>query len=125
MALSVEILAYCQSEKVKAGLIWMSQGMLQFQGRPAARPGAAEELALSILAMLRDDIQLGWRLTGEEAWQRADEHVQRAVAMIHSGVAHDAPWHLTLALRRITALGEAAHARLEGEASNRSGGGGT
>jgi hypothetical protein len=112
MPLAPDILTYTQSEKVKAGLIWLSQGMLQFQADCPTRPGAAERLALSILGMIRDEVQLGWRLSREEAWQRAETHLQRAAAMIHSGVAHDAPWHLTLAMRQVTAVGEAAHKRL-------------
>jgi hypothetical protein len=113
MPLPPDILAYSQSEKVKAGLIWLSQGMLQFHDDPPARPAGAEKLALSILAMIRDEVQLGWQLTHETAWQQADSHLQRAATMIHSGVAHDAPWHLTLALRQITAAGRAAHQRVE------------
>lgn len=112
MPLATDILVYTQSEKVKAGLIWLSQGLLQFQGQAPARPAAAEQLALSILEMVRDEVQLGWRLTGEEGWRQADGHLQRAAAMIHSGVAHDAPWHLTLALRQVTDIGQAAHRRL-------------
>ncbi|MDJ0781983.1 MAG: hypothetical protein QNJ22_08420 [Desulfosarcinaceae bacterium] len=112
MTLAPDILAYTQSEKVKAGLIWLSQGLLQFPDASAPRQRAAETLSLSILAMIRDEVQLGWRLTREIAWQKADEHLQQAAAMIHSGVAHDAPWHLTLALRHITAVGQAAHRRL-------------
>ena len=112
MPLPPDILAYAQSEKVKAGLIWLSQGMLQFQGEPPARPAAAEKLALSILAMIRDEVQLGWRLTREVSWRQADQHLQQAATMIHSGVAHDAPWHLTLAVRQVTAAGRAAHRRL-------------
>jgi hypothetical protein len=114
MPLEPDILAYVQCEKVKAGLIWLSQGMLQFENQPPARPAAAEKLALSILAMIRDEVQLGWRLTGEARWQKADGHLQQAATMIRSGVAHDAPWHFTLALRQITALGQAALRRLMG-----------
>jgi hypothetical protein len=112
MPLEPDILAYVQCEKVKAGLIWLSQGMLQFDNQPPNRPAAAEKLALSILTMMRDEVQLGRRLTGEARWQKADAHLQQAATMIRSGVAHDAPWHLTLALRQITALGQAAHRRL-------------
>ena len=115
MPLEPDILAYTQCEKVKAGLIWLSQGMLPFKDQLPARPAAAEQLVLSILAMIRDEVHLGWRLTGEAGWRQADGHLQQAVTMIRSGVAHDAPWHLTLALRQITALGQAAHRRLSGE----------
>jgi len=121
MSLAADILAYTQCEKVRAGLIWLSQGMLQFQGVAPARPVAAEKLALSILAMIRDEVQLGWRLTREAAWRQADSHLQQAAAMIHSGVAHDAPWHLTLALRQVTGLGQAAYRRLEGGATDEPG----
>jgi hypothetical protein len=113
MTLAPDILAYTQSEKVKAGLIWLSQALLQFDDKTPSRSSAAEKLALSILTMIRDEVQLGWRLSGEEAWLQAEAHLQRAAAMIHSGVAHDAPWHLTLALRKVTALGQATHRRLE------------
>jgi hypothetical protein len=121
MPLKPDILAYAQCEKVKAGLIWLSQGMLPFRDQLRTRPVAAEQLALSILAMIRDEVHLGWRLTGEEGWRQADGHLKQAATMIHSGVAHDAPWHLTLALRRITALGQAAHCRLEGKAPTSTG----
>lgn len=117
MAIPASILAYTQCEKVKAGLIWLSQAMLQFQGQPPAKPAAAERLALALLEMVRDEVQLGWRLTREEGWQRADAHLKQAAAMIHSGAAYDAPWHLTLALRQITSLGQAAYQRLEREGS--------
>jgi ABC-type taurine transport system ATPase subunit len=113
MAIAPEILVYVQSEKAKAGLIWLSQGLLQFQGRPPTQPAAAENLALSILEMVRDEVQLGWRLTRDAAWQRADSHLQQAAVMLRSGAAHDAPWHLTLALRQVTGLGRAAHRRLD------------
>lgn len=113
MAIAPEILVYAQSEKVKAGLIWLSQGLLQFQGQPAARPAAAENLALVILEMVRDEVQLGWRLTRDKAWQRADHHLQQAAVMLRSGAAHDAPWHLTLALRQITDIGRTAHRHLD------------
>lgn len=113
MTLAPEILVYVQSEKAKAGLIWLSQGLLQFQGQPPRRPAAAENLALAILEMVRDEIQLGWRLSHDEAWQRADGHLQQAAVMLRSGAGHDAPWHLTLALRQIAGLGRAAHRRLD------------
>ena len=116
MALAPDILIYVQSEKAKAGIIWLSQGLLQFQGQPPARPGPAENLALAILEMVRDEVQLGWRLTRDGGWRRADGHLQQAAVMLRSGAAHDAPWHLTLALREITGLGHSAHRRLESQA---------
>jgi hypothetical protein len=97
MPLEPDILAYVQCEKVKAGLIWLSQGMLQLEDQLPARPTAVENLALSMLSMIRDEVQLGWGLTGEAGWRKADGHLQQAATMIRSGVAHDAPWHLTLA----------------------------
>lgn len=115
MALAPEILIYVQSEKARAGLIWLSQGLLQLQGQPPARPGAAESLALALLEMVRDEVQLGWRLSRHVGWQRADGHLRQAAVMLRSGAGHDAPWHLTLALREVTGLGRVAHRRLDAD----------
>lgn len=97
--------AYAQSEKVKSGLIWISQVADQV----AAVDGPGRQQGLTLLKILAhlvaDESDLAGRITGEKEWYEVGKKINMALVMIDSGVPQETAFHLTRALTRVTRLG--------------------
>lgn len=109
------ILALSQSEKIKAGLIWVSQAIEMITGLPEQNREGAEKLVIALVGMVSSEIQLGRQIAPHDGWEAALKHINTATVMLHSHVVHDAPFHLSRALSQVTNVGQAAMTRL-GEA---------
>ncbi len=101
-------MAFSQSEKVKAGLIWISSALEVLVALPESDKIGAEKMIKLIIGMLADEVRLAGKLLSEEHWAEADKHIDKAMVMINSGVAHDAGFHLTRALSQVTTIGQRA-----------------
>lgn len=102
------VTAFSQSEKIKAGLIWTSSAMEVLVALPEPDKVGAEKMIKLIIGMLADEVRLAEKLTSEDHWTEAGKHIDKALVMINSGVAHDAGFHLTRALSQVTTIGQRA-----------------
>jgi hypothetical protein len=100
------IMAFCQSEKIKAGLIWTSQTSELLLGLPEEQKKGAEKTIHVLLNMVFQEVHLAKALARHEAWSEAEPHIEKALIMISSGVGHEANVHLSKALSKITNIGQ-------------------
>ncbi|MCP4112389.1 MAG: hypothetical protein GY749_43840 [Desulfobacteraceae bacterium] len=114
MKIQKPITAFSQSEKIKSGLIWISQGIEITNGLPEKeRQGA--KIIHSLLSMIASEIHLARSLAQDELWNNAEKDIHMATVMINSGVAHEAVFHLTQALTHVTTIGQRSLAFLKQE----------
>jgi hypothetical protein len=107
------IIAFCQSEKIKAGLIWTSQNIELLQGLPEEQKKGAERVIHTLLSMVFHEVNLAKGLARHEAWGEAESHIERALTMINSGVGYEAGVHLSKALSKITNIAQQSMSLLE------------
>jgi hypothetical protein len=100
------VAAFSQSEKIKAGLIWVSQIVEHLQGLPGEQRKGGEKLTRILLGMVAQEMALAKALTRIEYWQEAESHIEKAVVMIESGVAEEALLHLSRALSKVTNIAQ-------------------
>ena len=106
------ILAFSQSEKIKAGLIWASQTIEMVMGLPDQNKPGAEQVISVLVSMVANEIHLGMKIAPHEHWEAALKHINNAIVMLNSNVIHDAPYHLSKALSHVTSIGQTAMTRL-------------
>ena len=106
------ILAFSQSEKIKAGLIWTSQTIEMVMGLPEQNKPGAEQIITALVSMVANEIHLGMKIAPHEHWQAALKHINNAIVMLNSKVIHDAPFHLSKALSHVTSIGQTAMTHL-------------
>ena len=106
------ILAFSQSEKIKAGLIWTSQTIEMVMGLPDQNKPGAEQIISALVSMVANEIHLGMKIAPHEHWEAALKHINNAIVMLNSNVIHDAPYHLSKALSHVTSIGQTAMTRL-------------
>jgi hypothetical protein len=100
------ILAFSQSEKIKAGIIWISQALELLARFPEKNRKSAERLAHVFLNLMLRDVHIAGRVTGELEWQEAEKNIDLALVMLDSGVAQESTYHLTRALSSVTDIGQ-------------------
>jgi len=99
------ILAFSQSEKIKAGLIWISQALESLQGVHGAERKGGETILNVMLQMVGQETGLARHVVGSEIWEEIDSHIEKAAGMVSSGVGQEATIHLSRALSRVTNVG--------------------
>jgi hypothetical protein len=99
------IITFSQSEKIKSGLIWVSQALQLLNGLQETEKRGAETVAKAILDMIVHEIQLGKNASGDVSWDVVLRHIDKAMVMINSGVAVEAVVHLTQGLSQVTSIG--------------------
>ena len=105
MEISRAIMAFSQSEKIKAGLIWTSQVIELLRGVPEAEKKGVEGVAGALIGMLAQEVSLAKTVAGQENWDEISAYIDRAGVMIQSGVAQEAVPHISQALSRATTIG--------------------
>jgi hypothetical protein len=96
------IMAFSQSEKIKAGLIWVSQGLELLRGLPNEQRKGGEKIVHALLEMIGQETGLAKVLTGQEVWEGTESHIEKALIMVDSGVGEEATLHLSRALSKVT-----------------------
>ena len=100
------IKAFAQSEKLKSALIWASQlSEVCLALAEADKPGA-EKIIRSMVSMIGNEIGIAQKAAPHDDWQAAGKDINTALVMLNSGVAHEAGYHLTQALSKITIIGQ-------------------
>ncbi len=102
------VMGFAQGDKIKAGIIWISQVVEQAGGLDYAEQRGAELIIQSLLNMLAHEIHLAARLAPHPAWQEAGKSLDLAVVMAKSGVIQEAGFHLTQALSKVTTIAQQA-----------------
>jgi hypothetical protein len=106
------ITALAQSEKIKSGIIWATHAVEIHTALPDTQKPGAAKLIRTLIEMIAAEIFLARRLTGETLWMDAEKDLDMARVMIDSGVVHEAGFHLTQALTRVTSIGQRAMTEL-------------
>jgi hypothetical protein len=109
------IMAFSQSEKIKAGLIWAAQTLEISQGVPEEERRGSEKMITALLHMIGHEISLARRLAPHDTWQVVEPPIQKALTMIESGVGHEALTHLSKALSSVTNIGQQSMSFLKQE----------
>ncbi len=99
------IMAFSQSEKIKAGIIWISQALILLQGLPGEEKKGGERIISALLNMIDHEIKLAKAVAGSEMWDEIEPNIDKAVVMVNSGVGHEATIHLSRALSKVTNIG--------------------
>ena len=105
MEISKSIMAFSQSEKIKSGLIWISQALEMLQGLNSAERGGGEKMMSALLNMIGHEIQLAKAVAGGAEWDEIEPYIDKAVVMVNSGVGQEATVHLSMALSKVTNIG--------------------
>ena len=109
------ILAFTQSEKVKAGIIWVSQALAFLIRLPDKNRRSAERMAHIFIGSILHDVHLAGRVSTDPKWREVEKNVDLALVMLDSGVASEAGYHLTKALSQVTDIGQRSMAYLKKE----------
>ncbi len=113
MELQHDTWALCQSEKVKAGLVWTSSAVEMSLGLEGAARQGAQRIICGLIAMVAGEVHLARKLSRDDTWLAVDKSLNMARVMVNSGVAHEATFHLARALSEVTSIGRRAAGNLE------------
>lgn len=102
------VMAFSQSEKIKAGLIWVSQAVDQSVILPELEKKGAAGVIRTTLAMIYHELHIAGKLGGGDLWREIEKHLDMALVMIDSQILPEATFHLTRALSRVTTIGQRA-----------------
>jgi len=96
------IILLSQSEKIKAGLIWISNAVQMFTGLPEYQKQGASRAFRTFTGMILHEVHMVHRSTQDDDWAVVAGHLDMAIVMIDSGVPEESAFHLTRALSRTT-----------------------
>lgn len=115
MDLKAAIITFSQSEKIKAGIIWLSQTLEFLPGLAGMEQQGAEKIIKANVGMIVHEVNIARNLTKEPSWDEVEKHMDTALVMINSNVAHEAGFHLTKALTQVTSMGHRSLSVLKDE----------
>ncbi len=107
------IMAFSQSEKIKAGLIWLSSVLQMSEDFQGMEKRGAEKAVGAFLNLMIHDVELSERVAPDSGWKDVREAVEKAATMINSGVGVEVLHDLTKALSRVTTIGQRSMALLK------------
>lgn len=100
------IMAFSQSEKIKAGIIWASQSLGLLQGLLGAEKKGGEKVINTLINMIIHEIKLAEAISGDNRWEGIAPNLERTIMMVDSGVGQEATVHLSKALSMVTNIGQ-------------------
>jgi hypothetical protein len=113
MKTSEAILALSQSEKIKAGLIWLSQVLEILGGLHPSDSRGAEQVIQALGGMIDHEVALARKIAPDASWEAIEKYIEQAMVMIRSGVGPESVLHLTQAVSRTTSIGQRAMSLLK------------
>lgn len=105
MNTSEAILSFSQSEKIKSGLIWISQSLQVLSAMEGPERQRGERIVKLLVDMVGTEALLARRIAPDDLWLGVEKSIDMAKVMIASGVPQEAGYHLTEALRHVTGIG--------------------
>jgi len=100
------IISFSQSEKVKSGILWISNALQIAESLPPGERKGAEKIISQMISMISQEIKLAGMISGSQAWAAIEPDMDKAVTMIDSGVSQEAVMHLTTALSKVTNIAQ-------------------
>ena len=100
------IMAFSQSEKIKSGLIWVTQTLNLLEGLPGGEKAGGEKVINAVLNMVGNEIKLAQTVGGDRGWEEIEPHLEKALIMVNSGVGGEANAHLSMALSKVTNIAQ-------------------
>ena len=113
MEVNEAIIAFSQSEKVKAGLIWVSQSLELLNGLSEIEKKASDRIINALLNMIGQETKLARTLVGNKVWDEIQAYIDKALVMVNSGVSQESQIHLSKALSKTTNVGQASMSFLQ------------
>ena len=98
--------AFAQSEKIKASLIMASQLVELLASQSEDEKRGAEKVFKAFVNMIGNEIHLARKIAQHEIWAEVEKHLDLALVMINSGVAHEAGYHLVQGISQVTRIGQ-------------------
>ena len=95
------VMAFAQSDKIKSGIIWVSQTLELITGLTVAEQQGAERIIKIILGMITHEIHLARRLAKHSSWDEVEKHMDMALVMVNSKMVQESGFHLTQALTQV------------------------
>ena len=115
MEVQAAIITFSQSEKVKSGIIWVTQTLELLTGLSLAEKHGAERIIKALTDMISHEIRVAKNLTKEALWDDVAKHLDMAQVMINSQMAPEAGFHLTQALTQVTSMAQRSMTVLKDE----------
>jgi len=115
MNLKAAIITFSQSEKIKAGIIWLSQTLEMLNGLAGMEQQGAEKIIKANIGMITHEVSIARNLTKDATWDDVEKHIDTARVMINSQVAQEAGFHLTKALTQVTTMGHRSLSAIKDE----------
>jgi hypothetical protein len=106
MEINEAVMAFSQSEKIKVGLIWISQALQILGNLEEGEERGGRKIVSVILNMITHEIKLAKTTAPKAEWDEIEPYIDRTLTMIHSGVGHEAGMHLARALSKTTNVGQ-------------------
>ena len=106
MHINQAIIAFSQSEKLKSGIIWANQMIEMYLALSESDKPGAERILKALINMIAAEIHVAKKAAPHDVWQDVDKDMNTAVVMLNSGVTHEAGYHLTQALTKVTTVGQ-------------------
>ncbi len=115
MKVQAAIMALVQSEKIKSGLIWVSQALELLANLPEKDKQGAERMARSLMNFILFEVHIAKQAAPDAAWEEIEKNIDLAIIMINSGVPQESIYHLTRALSHVTNIGQRSMSYLKKE----------
>ena len=109
------IITFSQSEKIKSGIIWVTQAIDMLAGLSVTEQQGAEKIIKAFANMLSQEIRVARNLTKEHLWDEVEKHLEMALVMINSQMVQESGFHLTQALTQVTSLAQRSMSLLKDE----------
>ncbi|MGB9438967.1 MAG: hypothetical protein WCB15_13555 [Desulfobacterales bacterium] len=106
MHVNQAIIAFSQSEKLKSGIIWASQIIEMCIALSEPEKPGAERVLKTLISMIAAEIHVAQKAAPHDVWQDVEKDINTAIVMLNSGVTHEAGYHLTQALTKVTTVGQ-------------------
>ena len=115
MNVKAAIMAFAQSEKIKSGLIWASNGIELLEGLSMPERPGAENVVRGLINMVFHEVSISKNVAENELWNEVEKNMEQALVMLNSGVASESLVHLTQALSKVTSIGHRSMTFLKDE----------
>jgi hypothetical protein len=115
MKVQAAIMALVQSEKIKSGLIWVSQALELLANLPEKDKQGAERIAKNFMNLILFEVHIAKQAAPDGAWEEIEKNIDLAIIMINSGVPQESIYHLTRALSHVTNIGQRSMSYLKKE----------
>lgn len=106
MEMDKTIISFSQSEKLKAGILWVSNALQIVESLQGGEKKGAEKIISVMINMMVQEVRLAGLVSGFRTWSEIEPDMDQAVMMIESGVSQEAVMRLTKALSKVTNIGQ-------------------